>query len=144
MQVVNFTPDWFIPQKKPHVPTEYEAGKAMGPVWILRRREKSLVPVMNPTTIPKLSKMYPSHYGDINMSNKITNFSTTDWQLQFPKTSSACIMITMTMSLNASCNTLCETSINLKFISWLSMCVLLSKILHTDKLSTHIYHLLLP
>lgn len=59
-------------RKKCQVPTEYEAGKAMQPVWILWRKEKSLVPVKISNTIPKLSKMYPSYYGDTIMSAQIT------------------------------------------------------------------------
>jgi hypothetical protein len=59
-------------RKKYQVPNEYEAAKVMEPVWILWRNEKSLVPVKNPTTIFKLSKIYPSHYGDIIMSAQIT------------------------------------------------------------------------
>jgi hypothetical protein len=54
------------------VSTEYEAEKAIEPVWILWRKEKSLVHVKNPNTIPKLSKIYPSHYGDKIMSAEIT------------------------------------------------------------------------
>jgi len=59
-------------RKKYQAPTEYEAGKAMVSVLILWRKEKSLVPVKNPTTIPKLSKIYPSHYGDTIISGQIT------------------------------------------------------------------------
>jgi hypothetical protein len=52
-QVVNFTLGWLTPQIKPQVSTQYKAGK-------------------NPTTTPKFSTLYPSHYGDIHMSAQIT------------------------------------------------------------------------
>jgi hypothetical protein len=96
-------------RKKYQVPTEYEAGKAMEPFLIIWRKEKSLVPVKNLTTIPKLSKIYPRHLWWHNYfdSNNI-NISSLDLEFQFPKTSGACIMITMTLSVNASCNTLCK------------------------------------
>ena len=128
-------------RKKYQVPTEYEAGKAMKPVWILWRKEKSLVPVKNPITIPKLSKIYPSHYGDIIILTQITyTFHHLTWSFSFPRhlvhvSWSQWHWMLMLHATNYVSN---ETFINLKIISWLPLCVLLSKMLHIDRIWTHI------
>jgi hypothetical protein len=50
--------------KEPRLAIRYEAGWAPKPVWKLWRREKSLTPVGNWTTIPWSCNQYSSHYTD--------------------------------------------------------------------------------